>query len=142
MASPFSKFVLGATIGGAVGAILALLLAPRKGSETRQFVADEVSKRYESTKSTAETTWKDSVDKAKETYSSSTDELKTKADELKSKATTLKSDIEDKAKVVSTQVKDQVKAKSEKASEAATVLEEKGRSVLSQFAPKASTKSE
>lgn len=35
------KFILGAAIGGAVGAIAALLLAPKKGSELRQDIMDK-----------------------------------------------------------------------------------------------------
>ncbi|MDF2557101.1 MAG: YtxH protein [Bacillales bacterium] len=35
------KFVIGAAIGGAVGAIAALLLAPKKGSELRQDIMEK-----------------------------------------------------------------------------------------------------
>jgi gas vesicle protein len=141
MASPFSKFVLGTLIGGTVGAVLGLLLAPRKGSETRQIIANEVTERYQATKSAAETNWKESVDKAKECYATSSEEIKAKAEQLKSKADSLKAELEDKVKVVSSQVKETVKVQADKVSdkvaETAHTLEDKGRTVLSQFAPKA-----
>jgi len=36
-----SAFIVGALVGGAVGAIAALLLAPQKGEETRAFIAEK-----------------------------------------------------------------------------------------------------
>ena len=35
-----SKFLTGFVIGGAIGAIAGILLAPKSGEETRQFLAD------------------------------------------------------------------------------------------------------
>jgi gas vesicle protein len=53
--SSFGKFILGTLVGGALGAVLGLLLAPRSGQETRQLIKDEFSHRYN-----------DSVDAVKE----------------------------------------------------------------------------
>ena len=38
--SDFGKFVGGLMMGGAIGGLLGVLLAPRKGEETRQLIAD------------------------------------------------------------------------------------------------------
>lgn len=53
--SSFGKFILGTLVGGALGAVFGLLLAPRSGQETRQLIKDEFSHRYH-----------DSVDAVKE----------------------------------------------------------------------------
>jgi len=44
--SSFGKFVLGALVGGAVGAAIGMLLAPRSGSETRELIREELDNRY------------------------------------------------------------------------------------------------
>lgn len=44
--SSFGKFMLGTLVGGAIGAALGLLLAPRSGQETRKLIQDEFSTRY------------------------------------------------------------------------------------------------
>jgi gas vesicle protein len=44
--SSFGKFMLGTLVGGALGAVLGLLLAPRSGQETRKLIKDEFSTRY------------------------------------------------------------------------------------------------
>ncbi len=38
--SSVSKFIAGFVVGGAIGAIAGILLAPKSGEETRQFLAD------------------------------------------------------------------------------------------------------
>lgn len=43
--SSFGKFVLGTLVGGVLGAVIGLLLAPRSGKETRTLIADEFSNR-------------------------------------------------------------------------------------------------
>jgi gas vesicle protein len=44
--SSFGKFVLGTLVGGAIGAALGLLLAPRSGRETRELIREEFNTRY------------------------------------------------------------------------------------------------
>jgi gas vesicle protein len=44
--SSFGKFVAGALVGGAVGAVIGMLLAPRSGSETRELIREEFETRY------------------------------------------------------------------------------------------------
>lgn len=44
--SDFGKFVGGLFIGGMVGGLLGVLLAPRSGSETRQKIVDETNATY------------------------------------------------------------------------------------------------
>lgn len=43
------KFLGGFIIGGAVGGVLGLLLAPRSGEETRQLLVDESNQAYKHT---------------------------------------------------------------------------------------------
>lgn len=40
-ASNFGKFVVGAMVGGAIGALFGMLLAPRSGVETREMIREE-----------------------------------------------------------------------------------------------------
>jgi len=44
--SSFGKFVTGALVGGAIGALFGMLLAPRSGSETRELIREEFDARY------------------------------------------------------------------------------------------------
>lgn len=43
--SNFGKFVAGALLGGAVGAVIGMLLAPRSGEETRTLIKEEFDAR-------------------------------------------------------------------------------------------------
>ncbi len=45
MSSNFGKFVVGALVGGAVGAAIGMLLAPRSGAETRALIREEFETR-------------------------------------------------------------------------------------------------
>lgn len=44
------KFVLGALVGGAIGAVVGLLVAPRSGVETREMISEELSTKYDDAK--------------------------------------------------------------------------------------------
>ena len=44
------KFLFGALVGGAIGAAVGMLLAPRSGVETREMISEEVSSRYDDAK--------------------------------------------------------------------------------------------
>jgi gas vesicle protein len=48
--SSTGKFILGALLGGALGALIGMLLAPRSGVETREMIRDEVANRYYTSK--------------------------------------------------------------------------------------------
>lgn len=43
--SNFGKFMAGALVGGAVGAAIGMLLAPRSGAETRELIREEFETR-------------------------------------------------------------------------------------------------
>lgn len=43
--SSFGKFVAGALVGGAIGAVVGMLLAPRSGAETREMIKEEFGNR-------------------------------------------------------------------------------------------------
>lgn len=69
--SSLGKFLLGTLVGGAVGAVIGMLLAPRSGSETRALIKDEFDNRYRQ----------------------SSDAVREKAEQIKEKATGLKDRI-------------------------------------------------
>ena len=45
--SSFGKFLGGILLGGAIGAVIGMLLAPRSGSETRALIREEFDSRYQ-----------------------------------------------------------------------------------------------
>ena len=49
--SDFGKFVSGLFIGGMVGGLLGVLLAPRSGAETRQKIMDDTNSTYKKAES-------------------------------------------------------------------------------------------
>jgi len=80
------KFALGALIGGAIGAVAALLTAPKSGKETREDLKKKVSdiksdteKKAKDAKKQVETVAKDVKDKAEATAN----DVKAQAEELK-----------------------------------------------------------
>jgi len=78
--SSFGKFVLGALVGGAVGAAIGMLLAPRSGSETRELIKEELDNRY-----------RESADALRE----KSDVLKEKAAAFRDKVGEISSDLEE-----------------------------------------------
>lgn len=80
------KFALGALIGGAIGAVAALLTAPKSGKETREDLKKKVDsiktdteKKVQEASKQAETIAKDVKHQAEETVKG----VKSQADELK-----------------------------------------------------------
>ena len=71
------KFFAGFLIGGAVGAIAGLLLAPQSGEETRDMIAQKSSDLYDKTE--------DSLKEIKEKAEVVVEDLQKKGDELISK---------------------------------------------------------
>ncbi len=79
------KFLTGAIVGGAVGAVIGMLLAPRSGSETRDIIREEFEHRY-----------RDSADALRE----GSEHLKEKASVLKDKVKDFSGDLEEKGQQV------------------------------------------
>ena len=68
------KFLAGFIVGGAVGAIAGLLLAPKSGEETREMLAKTSSEIYDKTE--------DSLKEIKEKAEDVVEDLQKKGDEL------------------------------------------------------------
>ncbi len=96
--SSLGKFVLGALVGGAVGAAIGMLLAPRSGSETRELIREEFDSRY-----------RDSADALRE----KSDLLKEKAAAFKDKLSEISSDFEETGRKTVSRIKEAVKKPSE-----------------------------
>lgn len=107
--SQFGKFVLGALVGGAVGAALGMLLAPRSGAETRALIRQEVESRS-----------RQAGDRVKE----KSDVLKEKAAAFRDKMHDMADDLEETGRRALNKVSDGLKtgsgAKKGAASDAAT----------------------
>lgn len=56
--SDFGKFISGVFIGGMVGGLLGVLLAPRSGEETRKRIADRTSETYKKAETSVQDTYK------------------------------------------------------------------------------------
>ncbi len=80
MSNSFGRFVLGTMVGGAIGAVMGILLAPRSGAETREMIKDEMAHRYT-----------DSVNQIRE----SREQLKEKVDDVKTKVRDLSDNLEE-----------------------------------------------
>lgn len=78
--SSFGKFVLGALLGGAVGGVIGMLLAPRSGAETRELIREEFDNRY-----------RESADALRE----KSDVLKEKAAAFREKMSEISTDLEE-----------------------------------------------
>ncbi len=78
--SSFGKFMLGALLGGAVGGVIGMLLAPRSGAETRELIREEFDSRY-----------RESADVIRE----KSDVLKEKVASFKEKMSEISSDLEE-----------------------------------------------
>jgi len=78
--SSFGKFMAGALVGGAIGAVIGMLLAPRSGSETRELIREEFETRY-----------RESGDTLRE----KSDLLKEKAAAFRDKLSDLSADLEE-----------------------------------------------
>lgn len=56
--SDFGKFISGVFIGGMVGGLLGVLLAPRAGEETRRKIADRTNETYKKAETSVQDTYK------------------------------------------------------------------------------------
>lgn len=96
--SSFGKFVLGALVGGAVGAAIGMLLAPRSGAETRELIKEEFDSRY-----------RESADAVRE----KSDILKEKAAAFKDKVTEFSSELEETGRQTFNRISEAVKKTTE-----------------------------
>lgn len=79
-ASNLGKFIVGAVVGGVVGAAFGMLLAPRSGAETREMIREELDNQMRG---------------AGDALREKSDIIKGKADVLKNKMAEVASDLED-----------------------------------------------
>ncbi len=87
----FGRFVLGAVVGGALGALAGMSLAPRSGEETRRLIQDELDSRIKNTQDTA-----DSVkNKVKDAVQEKSQVLREKAESIKEQALALSHELEE-----------------------------------------------
>ncbi len=89
--SSFEKYATGALIGGVIGAVMGLLLAPRSGAETREIIRQEV-----------ETKSREAAEALKE----KTEVIKEKAVGLKEKVVDMSTQLEEKGKETITRFKE------------------------------------
>lgn len=82
--SSTSKFILGSLVGGAIGCIVGMLLAPRSGVETREMIKSELDDKYRE----------------------SSKVLTDKANEVRSKAETIASDVSSKVKNITDELEE------------------------------------
>jgi gas vesicle protein len=96
--SSLGKFILGTLVGGAVGAAIGMLLAPRSGSETRELIREELDNRYH-----------ESADALRE----KSDVLKEKAAAFRDKVGEISADLEETGRKTVSRFTDAVKKTTE-----------------------------
>jgi gas vesicle protein len=119
--SSFGKFCSGILLGGVLGAVIGLLLAPRKGVETRDILKEEFEKRcmdpVKDKYSSGVHTVQESVSSFKDKYNESVgvlkEKAKEKADDLKGKALHLTEQLEEKGRQILKRPSDAVDVPSE-----------------------------
>lgn len=82
--SSTSKFILGSLVGGAIGCVVGMLLAPRSGVETREMIKTEIDDRYRE----------------------SSRAISDKANEVKHKAETLAHDVSSRVKTITDELEE------------------------------------
>lgn len=92
------RFVGGLLIGGALGAFIGLLIAPRKGEETRELIREDLELRLE-----------DSAEYIKAQTADIKDKAKQKAEALKARSESLAQELEEAGKEVWDKVRTSVK---------------------------------
>ena len=80
--SSTSKFVLGSLIGGAIGCVVGMLLAPRSGVETREMIKSELDERYQESSKVITDTANEVRSKAESIANDVTSHVKNITDEL------------------------------------------------------------
>lgn len=100
--SSSGKFIFGAALGAVIGALFGIAYAPRKGSETRQIIKDDLETAYQNSVDNvghAIEKTEGMIDDAKHTVKSNIDELSHKiqdsAETLKQKAKAISDDLEE-----------------------------------------------
>ncbi|MGE0199358.1 MAG: YtxH domain-containing protein [Candidatus Melainabacteria bacterium] len=85
--SSFEKFVMGSLMGIGVGAVVGMLLAPRKGEETRRLIREDLAQRVAASKEKVSHTAQDVAQKV-------TTDVKSKVATLSDKAREISSELE------------------------------------------------
>jgi gas vesicle protein len=76
------KFLLGITLGGALGAVIGMLLAPRSGAETRQMLKSEMNTKVTETRGQIKKSYDDSLVVVKDKINEKMTVMKDKANQL------------------------------------------------------------
>lgn len=92
--SSLEKFLFGALLGGAIGAVLGLLLAPKSGEETRATLKTTTKDKYRDAVDKALHGYDKSVVSIRDKYESSVETLKEASHSLKQWAEELSADLE------------------------------------------------
>ena len=100
--SSFEKFLFGVLLGGAVGALLAVLTTPRSGDETRKLIREELNTRYDDSKEVLGKQYKESREKFDKTW----DESKVKFNDSWANAKDAGAYLSGKAKVLGDDLKE------------------------------------
>ncbi len=104
--SSFGKFVFGAALGGAAGAFLALLFAPRSGKETRRMIREDLDERCSASAEAVKEVVNEKVGALKEKAEEVGCQLKDSATALKEKASALSEELEETGRKGMTDLKD------------------------------------
>ncbi len=110
-----NTFIIGTIIGGAIGAITALLLAPKSGKELRQDIADKSSEVYGKANEYYHNTSEKVSDAVKNTYNTSIDKAqeymhtaKDQANNFMSKAGETFNNVKNQANIVKDAAKESI----------------------------------
>ncbi len=98
----FGRFLFGAILGGAIGAGVGILLAPRSGEETRRLIRDDMERRYMESKEAVNERVDALRDKAEEVG----DQLRDSADNLRRKAQEISDELEETGRKTLTKMTD------------------------------------
>jgi gas vesicle protein len=85
------EFLKGLVLGGVVGAVVALLYAPKSGKETREDISEKMEDLYEK----AREEYEDSLNKARKAYDSAIARMKDLETDAKKKAEEVEEIVED-----------------------------------------------
>lgn len=108
-----SKYLLGAVVGGVLGAALGVLMAPRSGVETREMLKDSVDKCCGETKKRVEHEWHDKTEVLKAKADSISDRVKQLSEEIETRGHSIVDKVAGAVKGVTTNGKSTTTANAE-----------------------------